>query len=167
MNSSIAYHWRIVVSLVIATALMMAPATAQSGQPDWADSLYESSLPMVETFNAHVGTVDLGVAGDQLAGERVHLEIESDQGTATFSFLLTDDLEIAAFQQGAHPDATISMKTTLTVYERIVASPTPAVAFVDAVSAGEISISGIGVVNSVKWTVINVVADLARLFDLI
>jgi len=155
---------RTALLLAVAVALVASPVTAQAtDQPDWAESAYENSSSMVDSYNDAVSASDLGPAADQLKGEVVNLRVEGDDGsTATFSFEVTDDHRIEGLQQGTRDDATLKMTVEKDAYERITSAEDPSAAFKSALRSGDVGISGIGAVNGVKWGAINVAADVAR-----
>ncbi|PSP85647.1 hypothetical protein BRC83_02670 [Halobacteriales archaeon QS_1_68_17] len=144
-----------------------APAVAQSDQPAWAADLYDRTEGMVEVYNGNVSKIDLGVAGDQLANERVNFRISDGDEEAVFSFRMDGNNRITQLSPGPRDDATLVMETDRETVEGIIEARNPAAAFRDAVLDDEITISGVGAVNGVKWSAINVVSDAARVFDLI
>ncbi|MGM0590484.1 MAG: hypothetical protein ACQETI_02450 [Halobacteriota archaeon] len=132
---------------------------AQSGNPAWADDLYDQMSSMVEPYNDNVADANLGVAGDQLADRRVNVYITSGDETAVFSFYMDADNRITDLQPEAHPDAQLKMTTSKATLESLAASDNPAADFRSAVANDDIVIAGEDghIVEQVKWTVINVV----------
>lgn len=146
--------------LVVTSGLAAAQST---DQPEWADEAFAEFEGMVAVYNESITAVDLGVAGDQLANERVNLVVtDADGATATFSFRLDGQLRMTELAQGPRSDATLRMSLDRATFDEILTADNPAVAFRDAVAEDDIRFSGVGTTNAVKWTVINTVADLAR-----
>ncbi len=156
------------VRLLIATVVVVsvasfgvAPALAQSDQPAWADEMFGSFEGFVSTYNENVDASDLGIAADQLKNERVNLIVTDADGTqGTASFRMNAQLQIQELEQGTRDDATLKMTTDRATIDRILESNTPTTAFQNALMDGDIRIDGIGVINSLKWAVINVLASL-------
>ena len=149
--------------LVIASGV----ATAQSDRPEWADEAYAEFGGMVAAYNESITGVDLGIAGDQLANERVNLVVtDADGDTATFSFRMDSQLRMTQLSQEARSDATLRMSADRQTFNETLTADNPAVAFRDAVAGGDIRFSGIGTGNAIKWTVINSVAGIARTLGL-
>jgi hypothetical protein len=161
---------RLLLALVVVTASLgavSAPATAQTDQPEWATDTFERMDEWIPTYNEQVSVDDFGPAASQLKNERVNLVITDTNGeTATASFRTDENLRVQAFSMGIRDDATIRMTTDRRTLSRVLDSPAPANAFVTAITTGDITISGIGTIATVKWAVINVAADLARAFGL-
>lgn len=155
------------LAVVLAVALAAGGAAAQSDRPGWASNLAENTSEMVSTYNDQVSEEDLGTAAKQLAGERVNLVVEDDatDETATVSFRMTKDLEIREFSPGPREDATLRMTASRATVERIVDADRPGVAFRSAIKSRDVRISGVGLVNQVKWTVINEVGGALGFFD--
>ncbi|RLM89410.1 hypothetical protein [Haloarcula sp. Atlit-7R] len=158
---------RMIVSLMLVVAAVGAvasPVAAQSDQPDWAVQMFEDMGPMVETYNANVDPEDFGFIAGELQGEKVNLVVDDPaNGTeASVSFSMNNALQMQELALGTRDDATIQMNTDKATMDRVIASNNPTVEFKNAVTAGEISVSGIGLLGGVKWYAINVVADVLR-----
>ncbi|RLM32696.1 hypothetical protein DVK01_20020 [Haloarcula sp. Atlit-120R] len=156
-----------IVSLMLVVAAVGAvasPVAAQSDQPDWAVQMFEDMGPMVETYNANVDPEDFGFIAGELQGEKVNLVVDDpENGTeASVSFSMNNALQMQELALGTRDDATIQMNTDKATMDRVIASNNPTVEFKNAVTAGEISVSGIGLLGGVKWYAINVVADVLR-----
>ncbi|WP_311173165.1 hypothetical protein [Halobellus ordinarius] len=142
-------------------------ATAQSAQPEWADEAFAEFGGMVATYNESITAVDLGVAGDQLANERVNLVVTGTDGeTATFSFRMDGQLRMTELAQESRSDATLRMSTDRETFNETLTADNPAIVFRDAVAGGDIRFSGLGTGNAIKWTVINSAAGIARMLGL-
>ena len=144
-----------------------AVAQSASDQPEWADEAFAEYEGMVAVYNESITEVDLGVAGSQLAGERVNLAVTDANGsTATFSFRMDSELRMTELEQGARSDATLRMSTDRETFQQVLNADNPAVALRNAVMNDDITFDGLGTANAVKWTVINTVADLGRMLGL-
>jgi len=168
MLSGLSYgNTRWIAVLLALFVVTSGVAVAQSDQPDWAESTFEEFSGMVDVYNEAITSVDLGIAGDQLSGEKVNLVVnDADGESATFSFELDSQLRMTDLDLGPRDDATLRMSTDRETVSEIVNADNPAVEFRDAVASGDVTFSGIGTTNAVKWTVINTVADLGRMLGL-
>lgn len=155
-----------ILALLVVTSgvgVVTAQSDAASDQPEWADEAFAEYGEMVAVYNESITSTDLGIAGDQLANERVNLVVtDSDGSTATFSFRTDSQLRMTEVKQGTRADATIRMSTDRETFNETLTADDPAATFTSAVTEGDIEIDGVGTTNAVKWTVINTVADLAR-----
>jgi hypothetical protein len=135
---------RTAVSLLMLVVLLLGSgvATAQTGQPEWADDFFAELDDWVAEYNEHVDTEGVEFPGDLLlANERVNLYVGAEDGTeAIYSFRTDGEMRILDLQQRAREDETVRVKTTRAVLERVVAEADPATAITDAVLAGEIRV---------------------------
>lgn len=122
---------------------------------EWTSSLYERLSSYTDDYNAHVQSADLGPAGDQLASEIINLFVDTEEGTASFSFRTDATNRIETFERGDRDDATLRMETDRATVDRITDAESPVAAFRQAVADDDIRIHGLGAVNAVKWTVLN------------
>ncbi len=161
-NSSQSIRLLIATVVVVSVASFgVGPALAQSDQPGWADEMFGDFEGFVSTYNENVDASDLGIAADQLKNERVNLIVTDGDGTqGTASFRMNAQLQIQELEQGTRDDATLQMTTDRATIDRILGSNNPTNAFQNALTDGDIRIDGIGLINSVKWAVINVLASL-------
>jgi hypothetical protein len=149
--------------LVFTSGVAVAQSGSASDQPAWAAEAFAEYEGMVGVYNESITSVDVGVAGEQLANERVNLVVTDTNGTAaTISFRMDSQLRMTELQLGEHPDATLRMSTDRATFDGILAADNPAVAFRNAVTNGDITFDGLGTTNAVKWSVINTVGNLAR-----
>jgi hypothetical protein len=132
--------------------------TAQNGSqtnPEWGVDLFESMESMVDDYNAHADSVDLGPVS--LAGATNVYVTDGDE-QATYTIYMDSDHRITDLQQGTDPDAARKMTTSRATIDRIASADNPAAAFRSAVESDDIVINGESgeVVEQIKWTVINV-----------
>lgn len=157
---------RILLSLAVVAAAgaVATPVAAQGDQPDWAVDMFDRMGPMVETYNENVDADDFGFVAGQLQNQKVNLVVDDPaNGTeASVSFRMDGDLRMQELELGTRDDATIRMSTDKATMDSIITSDSPVAAFREAVLDDEITISGIGTLNSVKWTVVNIAADVLR-----
>lgn len=160
-NSSQSARVLLATLLVVSVASVgVGSALAQSDQPAWGDEMFEDFGGFVSAYNENVDASDLGIAAGQLKDERVNLIVTDSDGTeATASFRMNGQLQIQDLEQGTRDDATLKMTTDRATIERILESNNPATTFQNALTGGDIRIDGLGLVNSVKWTVINILAS--------
>jgi hypothetical protein len=168
VRSSIRTRWiAVLVALLVVSSGVAVAQDDGADQPEWADQAFEDYSGMVDVYNQQITSVDLGIAGDQLSGERVNFVVTDDDGeTATFSFRMDNQLRMTELEQGPRSDATLRMSTDRETLERILDADNPAAAFRNAVTDGDVTFDGLGTTNAVKWVVINNVANFARALGL-
>lgn len=128
--------------------------------------MYGNASQMVPTYNDQITRQDLGVAAGQLKGETVNLVVtdRASGETAVVSFRMTRQLNIRDLSKGPRDDATLKMTASRATVERISNSQSPGAAFRTAVKNDDIKISGLTLVNKVKWTAINAARGVMGLF---
>ena len=123
-------------------------AVAQSDDPS-ASELFQRFSEMSDAFNEQITGVDLGPAGDRLAGQTANVYIETPDGEEGFSFAMDDQNRITNLQQTTVDDADLVVRTDAATVESIATSDTPAQAFRDAYRNGDITIkTNYGVVEA-------------------
>jgi hypothetical protein len=159
---------RILLGLIVITSsvsIFAGVGVAQNTQPEWSVDLFDRTAEWVPVYNQNVNPEDLGFAASQLKNERVNLVVTDANGEAgTASFRTDENLRIQEFTMGTRDDATVEMRTDRRTLNSILASSSPVHAFMDAIVHEDITISGLGPAAQVKWVVLNVVADLVRMF---
>jgi uncharacterized Zn-binding protein involved in type VI secretion len=142
-------------TIVTGAPTVLIGGGAAPAEPEWASSLYERLSSYTDDYNARVGSVDLGPVAGQLASESVNLFVDTEDGTASFSFRTDATNRIETFERGDRDDATLRMETDRATVDRIADAESPVAAFRQAVADGDIRIHGLGPVNAVKWTILN------------
>jgi hypothetical protein len=167
-NSEVHQLFRILLGFIVITSsvsVFAGPAVAQSDQPEWSVNLFDRTAEWVPVYNQNVNADNFGFAASQLKNERVNLVVTDANGEAgTASFRTDGNLRIQEFAMGTRDDATVEMRTDRGTMNSILASSSPVNAFVNAILNEDITISGLGPVAQAKWVVLNVVADLVRMF---
>lgn len=158
---------RVLLSLAVVLATVGAvatPAAAQSDQPDWAVDMFDRMGPMVEKYNENVNPDNFGFLDGQLQGEKVNLVVDdpANNTEASVSFKLDNDLKMQELSLGTREDATIRMNTDKATMDRIIESNNPSSEFENAMTNDEITISGIGTLAALKWTVFSIVGNVLR-----
>jgi hypothetical protein len=154
----------IVVLVLLGTVTPIAGA--QSAAPAWGDDLFRNAEDMAERYNSFGEGTTPSFTAKQLAGERVNLVItDSNSGeSVTFSFLSDDRVRIQELRQGPRDDATLTMSTDRATIRTINAADRPHIAYSNAIESGDITITGVTMVNKLKWSAINIAGSLIRLF---
>jgi len=114
-------------------------ALAQSDDPS-ASELFRQFSEMSDTFNEQIVEVDLGPAGDRLAGQTANVVIDTPDGQERFSFSMDEENRITNLQPTTVDDADLVVRTDAATVESIATSDTPAQAFRDAYRDGDITI---------------------------
>lgn len=150
---------RAVVSLLVVVSVLAVPAGTATAQECSLDPV--ELAPLVDTYNANINEVP-GVARGQLSDQTIDVRIDAPGGERRFAVTTADDGRITAFEETAASDPTLRVETSESTICDIVASPDPAGAFAEAYDSGEIDVSGVGVLNSVKIGAVKVGAGIAR-----
>jgi hypothetical protein len=132
--------------------------------PAWADDYYEQLESSASTYNDRAGDLfsvqmiwNLNVQRAQtvLENERVNLYITGESGTAVYSFRLGEDARIHDTRPKRRHDATVRVVVERAALERIKSEYTQTRAIRAAYLRGDITITGVGLVNWLEWSVIN------------
>jgi uncharacterized Zn-binding protein involved in type VI secretion len=142
-------------TIVTGAPTVLIGGGAAPSEPEWARSLYERLSTYTDDYNARVQSADLGPIEGQIAAETVNLFVDTEEGTASFSFRTDAATRVKAFERGDRDDATLRMETDRATVDRIADAESPVAAFRQAVADGDIRIHGLGPVNAVKWTILN------------
>ncbi|ESS05958.1 MAG: hypothetical protein A07HB70_01501 [uncultured archaeon A07HB70] len=148
-------------TITIGEPTVLIGGGSASAEPAWAASLYEQLSSYVPEYNQSVTERDLGRGGEQLSNQTINLYVTADGGEAVFSFRTDGSNRIEEFQRGGREVATVRMETDRETVERITGSQSPAEAFRQAIADGDISISGIGTVQEIKWRILNGIRALS------
>jgi hypothetical protein len=105
-----------------------------------------------ENLDVESSSTDVGVGRSQLAGEVVNLRVE---GSGTYSFEITESLDVEEFRGCGREDATVRLETDTDTVREIEESDDSVGSVESAYREGDVRVEGIGTVNSVKWEVIN------------
>lgn len=155
----------LVVGIVVAATLGTGAVAAQEDQRS-DDRLVENLDALANTYNQNLEQVP-GVFRDQLANERVEVVVESDDGANHYAANTGDGARVTAIERGEAENPTVRVTTDAETLEEIRTADDPASTAVDAYDSGEIKISGVGVVNAVKVTVVEAAVSVGRTLGLI
>lgn len=126
---------------------------------------YDQVAILADAYNERVESIDMGVLGGYLNGERVNLHVKrTDGGTEVVSLRTDGDMRIRDLSAGRHSDASLRMEVDEATAREILDSDTPGAAANRAFLRGEIEVDGLGPFNAIKWTVTNLIMGLLRLF---
>lgn len=110
---------------------------------------------MVDAYNAGVGG-DAGFLDDRLRDERIDLHVESPDGSAVVvSFRIDADGRFTEVRAGPRGDATLRAETDRETVRRVADSSDGAATFRAAVRDDDIRIEGVGLLDSIKWRLID------------
>ena len=153
-----------VVLVVVAFALAGAVGTASAQECD-LDSTNRQKL--VDTYNQNVDEVP-GVLRGQLANERIDLRLDTSDGVTQYVVVTREGGQIDSFERGTAENPTIRVETSESTLCGIATADDPTAAASEAYDDGDISIKGVGTVNSVKIEAakagIGIVRTLSGLF---
>jgi hypothetical protein len=129
----------LLLALVVVSSGVAAPVAAQS-DVDWEDELLDLFETHADTFNEQIDDVDLGPAGDRLAGKTVKAVVTGEEETVVFTFTMDENNHITDLQAGDTGDADLKMTTSKATIERVLNADNPAQAFRDAYANDDIRI---------------------------
>lgn len=136
-----------VLAVVVVLAALPAPALAQSDAT--GTEAYSDFQALVDGFNERVDGVDLGPAGDRLAGQTTNVLVETPEGPVALSFAMDENNHITDVRPSHREDADLRMTTDAETVETIAGASDKAAAFRDAYTGGDISIQpNYGVVDA-------------------
>lgn len=122
------------------------------------DSNSDPVRDALERVSAEAKNDDVGVAGTQFAGEVVNVHVR-DRGVYSVEF--GENLGVEAFSGCGRDDATLEVETDGETVSEIQESNEPLGRVGRAYRDGDVSVEGVGVVNTVKWGVIDRAVDVA------
>jgi leucyl-tRNA synthetase len=149
---------RILVLLILLLAIFIPVASA-----DIVDDLENK----VGEYNQNTGYVP-SYMKSLLGDEVIKLVIVTDEGEERYIKAVTEDSYITAFEEvdeGTEFNATMVVGANEATVRTIINSQDPLDEFIAAKDNGEIVIEPVGLVNTVKYTVANVVMEVSQLFD--
>lgn len=147
------------VATLVLLSLFALPAGSASAQ---ACSLDAAEIqPLVDTYNRNVEQVP-GMARGQLSGQQVDLRIATAGGERRFAVDTADDGRIVTFEETTADDPSLRVETSESAICGIITGNDPVAEFAQAYESGEIDVSGVGVVNSVKMGLVKVGVGIAK-----
>ncbi len=151
---------KIPVILILLLAMLMPVASA-----DIVEDLENS----VNEYNANAEYVP-SYLNSLLGNEVIKLVIVTDEGDERYIKAITEDAYITIFEEvneDAEFGATMIVGSNEATIRTLLSSSDPLSEFIAAKDNGEIVIEPVGFVNSVKFTVANVVLKVSSFFGLI
>jgi hypothetical protein len=138
--------------VVLLLAAVVAPVAAQTGGSDPA--LDELLVEAVDGVNAGGGYDAPGYVAGAVAGP-TNLHVHDDGTVHRYSFVVTEDLTVEEFRAGERDDAVTLLTTDRSVLEAVSADDDPAGALAAAFAAGDVRVEGVGILNGLKWGLLN------------
>lgn len=148
---------KILIIMMLLLAMMMPVASA-----DIVDDLNNK----VDEYNANAEYLP-SYLKSLLGNEAIKLAIVTDDGDEIFMKAITEDGYITVFEEVDEDedfDATMIVGANEATIRSILKSSDPLAEFIAAKDNGEIVIEPVGFVNTVKYTVANVVLKVSQLF---
>ena len=156
-------HYRL---LVVASLLLVSLGTVPAGATGApACSLQPADLrSLVDAVNENVDEVP-GFARGQFGGERIEVSVETAGSERYFALETTDSARITRFESGPADDPTLLVETSKSTFCAVVTADDPKARFADAYYGGEVEVSGVGTVNSVKVEAVKVGVSVTRVLS--
>lgn len=157
-------EYNVTVTVVTPECLVAQRSWTVEVLPDDPSARLHAQLePLVADFNQNVASSGGGRILGMVSGETVEARIQMNSGeTAFLTIRFGSGGQIQDFAPGAPASPTMRMTTTEPVIRRVMNAPNPAVAFRQAFDSGEVSINGVGVVNTVVVEFGKIVYDVGR-----
>lgn len=137
----------IVVAAVLVLSGLALPAGTASAQECSIDDIDVD--PLVLAYNENLDQVPGFLAG-RLSDQTINVTVESPDGTEYFAVTTNESAHVTGFERRPAENPTLNVETTESTFCSIVASTDPAATVTDAYENDEITISGVGILNSVK-----------------
>lgn len=151
----------LLAGLVVAS--LAGPVAAQDGGDE---RLVENLDALAATYNENLDAVPDVFVG-QLANERVNIRVDTDDGEQWYYAETGDDARVEDLERGQGDDATVRVTTDAATLDAIRSADDPAAAALDAYDSGDVRISGVGVVDSVKVEVVKAAVSVGRFLGLV
>lgn len=142
-----------------ADATALAERTGGLDTPDGA--VYATIERMVGAYNERGDPA--GLFGEQLRNERVNLYVDTPESTGVVSFRVDENDRITQVRAGPRGDATLRMETDDRTVRRIADATDPAAALRDAAETDRVTVTGIGPLNQLKWTIVDLLSSMRDL----
>lgn len=137
----------LLAAVAVVATLVAAPVAAQD---QGEEKLVEDLDALAQTYNDNLGAVP-DVFADRLANERVDIRVDTGDGERQYFAVTGADARIATIERGdGEQKPTVRVRTDEATLDAIRTSETPAATAVAAYEDGDIQITGVGVVNTVK-----------------
>lgn len=149
-----------IVETTVPNTISMGSATVLIGSdtrpvhPEWAMAVFEQLTAFRTRLNTQIETTDGTFLTRQLAGEVANIHVDTEQGEMVVSVPIADSIRLGELSWGSRDDATVRVETTARTIERLGRTEDPERALRKAVASGAIQVAGVGLVNRLKWTVV-------------
>jgi hypothetical protein len=121
--------------------------------------------PLVEDYNDNVAQIPAFASG-VVSDERVHVVVEGD-ARRDYTAVTTPNRRISTVRPGRPADSTVEVETDCETLTSVVDASDPVDAFVGEYDAGEITISGVGIVNAAAVEAVELGARIGRTLGLL
>ncbi len=120
-------------------------------------------------YNPHVDEIipDIPLIGSVFGGQDIHIIIEKPGGNIDLSAVTDPDGYITELESGIPDNPTLRLISNEAVVQRIRNSGDPVAETNEALISGDISYEGVGVIQEIKVTIVNIVQFFAELFCVI
>lgn len=155
------------LTIALAALLLAAGASGLAVAQEDGESGSQDIGELVEVYNANLDEAPGFVKG-QLAGETVEIAIDTgDNGTQYYHATLAESARITDYGEGPAEDPDVRVTTDAETLEAIQSAETPSDRAVEAYESGEISIQGVGTVNSIEITAVEVGVAVGQFLGLL
>ena len=153
-------------TLVVAVALVFGQVAVGSVGAQTAATLCDQDVePLIDEYNANVDAVP-GLVKGMVVDETVHVTVEGDS-TRDFTAVTDSAGRVTEFKGGEPDSPTLAIRTDCETVGTVVGADDPVAAFQSEYDDGEISISGVGIVNAVVIGAVKAVVGIARTLGLL
>lgn len=155
------------MTVLLLAGLVMASLAGPAAAQDGGDERLVNDLDaLAATYNENLDAVPDVFVG-QLANERVSVRVDTDNGAQWYYADTGDDARVQDLDRGQGDDPTVRVTTDAETLDAIQSSDDPAATALDAYDSGDIRISGVGMVDTVKVEVVKAAISVGRFLGLV
>lgn len=142
-------------TIAMGSSTVLIGSATEPVHPEWAIAVYEQLAAFRARYNREIGTREERFLAGQIAGEIANIHIATAHGEMVVSVPIADSMRLGELSWGSRDDATVRVETNDATIEELDRAEDPAGGLREAVESGGTQISGIGPVNSLKWTLVD------------
>lgn len=130
------------------------PGDAPAAQSP-SEEVFADLVGVTNQYNRQVASVDFGTLGWQFENARVTITVTSSSGDGRAAFELDGEGRIHGVRPGPHADPTLRLSTDRATFDSVRTADNPARAFQRGVSDGDVTVEGVGPVDRLVWSVVD------------
>ncbi|ABO35659.1 conserved hypothetical protein [Methanococcus maripaludis C5] len=140
-------------ALVLVFALILSSASAETVLISDSSDLFSKMKTIAMKYAENLE--DIPFATNIASNERINLNVDMGEEDLLISIIVIDG-KITSFEKGSLDDATMNVYTDENTVREILDSDNPVSSAQTALKAGNIKMEGVGLVNSIKISIANI-----------